>query len=193
MRTCALLTASALTLLALPALPLPADGAVFHSRESALRVAFPGADRITPKDLILSPEDAERIRELAGVRPESRLVTAYTGYSGQELLGWAFIDTHNVRTLPETILLVVGVDGRVTGTHLLAFHEPSEYQPPEGWLGRFTGTALDRERGVGTVDSISGSTLSAQAVTSTVRRLLAVWQVRLAPADSAALATERSP
>ncbi|MCJ7726406.1 MAG: hypothetical protein MUP76_08490, partial [Acidimicrobiia bacterium] len=40
-----------------------------------------------------------------------------------------FIETHQVRTLPETILIVINPEGRVRGVHMLAFHEPPEYGP----------------------------------------------------------------
>ncbi|MGQ0721323.1 MAG: FMN-binding protein [Candidatus Eiseniibacteriota bacterium] len=155
---------------------------VFHSRESALRLAFPEADRVTPQDLVLSGEEAARVRNLAGAEPPSRLVTAYAGWAGEQCLGWAFLDTHTVRTLPETILVVVDPSGRVRGTHLLAFHEPPEYQPGTRWLAAFSGHELTEHlRTGGSVDGISGSTLSANAVTAAVRRVLAVWSVRLAP------------
>lgn len=171
------------------ALLLPAGGAeagVFHSRESALRLAFPCAERVTPRDMILSREEAARVRRLAGADPPSRLVTAWEGWAGEACLGWAFLDTHDVRTLPETILVVVDPSGRVRGTYLLAFHEPPEYQPGPGWLGAFAGHGLEDDlRPGGAVDGISGSTLSANAVTAAVRRSLAVWRVRIAPRTDA--------
>jgi transcriptional regulator of nitric oxide reductase len=159
-----------------------ASAEVFHSRESALKIAFPNADHVEARDLLLTPAEAAQVARQAGVEDGARLVTVYAGFRGGESLGWAFLDTHDVRTLPETLLVVLEPDGRVRGTHLLAFHEPLEYRPAERWLARFAGQALDRELAVGReVDGISGATITARAVTSAVRRLLAVWEVRLAP------------
>lgn len=159
---------------------------VFHSRESALRLAFPDADRVEPHDMVLTAGEATDVAHRAGVEAGSRLVTVYEGLRGRESLGWAFLDTHTVRTLPETILLVLQPDGQVQATHLLAFHEPPEYRPVERWLARFTGRSLDPDLAVGRdVDGISGATITARAVTSAVRRLLAVWEVRLAPTITA--------
>jgi len=155
---------------------------VFHSRESALRLAFPDADEVVPIDLILTEAEADDVAERAGVEPESRLVTAYEGRRGGHTLGWAFIDTHPVRSLPETLLLVVEPRGRVAATHLLAFHEPDEYRAPDRWFEQFRGLPLDGDLALGrAVAGIAGSTLTSGAVTATVRRLLAVWQVKLAP------------
>ncbi|NNE44898.1 MAG: FMN-binding protein, partial [Gemmatimonadetes bacterium] len=110
---CALLTAL-----------LPARAEVFHSRESALELAFPGADRIEPRDLLLTGTDARKVCALSGVKPSSRMVTVYAGYKNGVLTGYAFLDTHPVRTLPETLMLVLTPQGEIRGTHLLAFHEP---------------------------------------------------------------------
>jgi hypothetical protein len=110
------------------------------------------------------------------------MITVYEGFHGSRLVGYAFIDTHTVRTLPETFLLVLDPEGAVRATHLLAFHEPPEYLPPARWLDQFTGKALDGDLWLGRdVDGISGSTLSAQALTAGVRRLTAVHRVKLRP------------
>jgi hypothetical protein len=160
----------------------PARAEVFHSRQAALELAFPGAERVEAVDVVLGPEQAEEIRRVSGVRPASRLATAYVGWAGSRPLGWAFLDTHNVRTLPETLLLVVTPDGRLAQARLLAFHEPPEYRPGADWFARLAGARLDDDLKLGhRVDGISGATLSAQAVAAAARRVLAVWQVAFAP------------
>jgi hypothetical protein len=85
-----------------------------------------------------------------------------------------------VRTLPETFLIVLSPDGHVTGTHLLAFYEPPEYGPPERWLQQFRDAQLSDEMRVGrSISGITGSTLTAEAVTGGVRRALAIHAVLL--------------
>jgi transcriptional regulator of nitric oxide reductase len=162
-------------------IPFSAASEVFHSKESALRLAFPGADRVTAQDLFLSPEETAQVEREARAEVDSRLVTVYVGHEGPELLGYAFLDTHQVRTLPQTILVVLDPGGAVRAIHLLAFHEPPEYQAPVRWLERLAGRTLDAELWPGRdVDSLSGATLTATAVTAAVRRLLAVHRVKLA-------------
>lgn len=158
----------------------PSQAGVYHSRESALALAFPDADEILPVDLLLTREEAARTEARAGVSLPSRLVTVYEGRAGNETLGWAFFDTHDVRSLPETILLVVGPNGRVQGTHLLAFHEPKEYEASARWFGQFDDRRLSEDLSLGNgIAGIAGSTLTSRAVTATVRRLLAVWHEKL--------------
>jgi hypothetical protein len=49
--------------------------------------------------LFISEEHARCISELARVKLESRLVTVYVGKKSGELMGYAYFDTHTVRTL----------------------------------------------------------------------------------------------
>jgi hypothetical protein len=159
---------------------------VFHSRESALRLAFPEADSVASRSLMLSDQQAERIEEISRTRLDARVVRLYTGLRAGEVLGYAFIETHRVRSLPETILVVLDPEGRSRAVHLLAFHEPPEYLPSERWLGQFQDRELDDElalrRGVA---GIAGSTLTATAITAAVRRLLAIHEVCVAPSQPA--------
>ncbi|HEU4364525.1 MAG TPA: FMN-binding protein [Candidatus Krumholzibacteria bacterium] len=154
---------------------------VFHSRESALRLAFPGADRVEKREIFLDADDAAEVERLARSPLGSRLVTGYVGWKGAAVTGYAFIETHPVRSLPETIMIVVAPDGRVAGVHVLAFHEPPEYGPPPAWLRQFEGRALNDEMSLrGDIAGITGATLTAHSITAAVRRTLAVHQVGIA-------------
>lgn len=154
------------------------EAKVFHSRSEALEVAFPDADRVERKSFVLDEAQARSAEELARARLDSRLVTLYTGWKGGELLGYAFIDIHTVRTLPEAFIVILTPEGRVRSIRMLAFHEPQEYLPGQRWLDQFDRKALDdRLRIGGEIHGIAGSTLSARAVTGGVRRALAFYQV----------------
>ena len=154
---------------------------VFHSRESALRLAFPQAETIESRQWILDETQVAAIEARSGTELDSRLLNVYVGRRGDEVLGYAFIETHRVRSLPETVMVVVGPDGRSRGVHLLAFHEPPEYRPPARWLEQFEGRALDEELALRHgIAGIAGSTLSATALTAAVRRVLATFEVCLA-------------
>lgn len=167
---------AALALCVLTALCGEARGEVFHSRESALRLAFPDADSVQKHELFLSRDEAAAVEREARVRLQSRLVTVYVGTKDGGVTGYAFIETHKVRSLPETIMVVVDPQGRVGGVHMLAFHEPPEYAPAPQWLAQFAGHPLDEELRVrGDIDGITGATLTANALTASVRRLLAVF------------------
>lgn len=151
---------------------------MFLSQKEALALAFPGATRVERKSTVLGEEQARTVEALAGVPLESKLVTLHAGYRGDELLGYALIDVHTVRTLPEAFLVVLSPDGRVTSLRLLAFYEPAEYKPGERFLAQFGERRLDPElRLGGAIHGIAGASLSAQAITTGVRRSLALYQV----------------
>ena len=155
-----------------------AHAKVFYSRSEALALAFPDADRIEDESILLSDEQASRIEQLAKSRLESRLVRIHRGYRGKELLGYAVIDVHTVRTLPEAFLVVLTPEGAVSMVRVLAFHEPLEYMPPERWYRQFEQkTIADPLRLGGDVHGIVGATLSSRATTEGVRRVLALYQV----------------
>jgi len=155
-----------------------AQAKVFYSRSEALELAFPDADRIEDESILLGDEQAAQIEQLAKSQLESRLVRIYTGYRGSELLGYAFIDVHNVRTLPEAFLVVLSPGGDVRTLRVLAFHEPLEYMPSARWYQQFEqkSSAAPLRLG-GDVHGIVGATLSARATTEGVRRALALYQV----------------
>jgi transcriptional regulator of nitric oxide reductase len=170
---CALLAAAFVA-----AAAVPVHAKVFHSRAEALKLAFPDADRVEDEAILLGDEQAGQIEQLAKSHLESRLVRIYTGYRGSELLGYAFIDVHNVRTLPEAFLVVLSPEGDVRALRLLAFHEPLEYMPSARWYRQFEQKNIAAPlRLGGDVHGIVGATLSARATTEGVRRALALYQV----------------
>jgi hypothetical protein len=158
--------------------PPLARATVFHAKDEALKLAFPGADRVVDRPVILTDEQKAAVEQRAHAPLESLLWTVYSGWRGDELLGYAVIDTHTVRTLPETIMVVLSAAGEVRRVEILAFYEPPEYSPPERWARQFPGRRLDDELKLGAgIQGITGATLSATAMTASVRRVLALYGV----------------
>jgi len=152
--------------------------AVFHARDEAMSLAFPHADRIEPRDFFLTPAQRSEIEGQAKSAIESDLLTVYVGHRNGSVVGYAILDTHVVRTLPETLLIVLGADGRVTATYVLAFYEPTEYMANEQWLRQFGDRRHAKDLKVGgEIAAITGSTLTSHAVTAAVRRALAIYDV----------------
>lgn len=173
-------TAGAAACLFLVVLSTAAESTVFHSREEALQLAFPDADRVEARNFFLTPEQRSAIEGRAKTPLDSDLVTVYVGTRAEQTIGYAILDTHVVRTLPETFLIVMSPSGLIVGTHLLAFHEPLEYLPAERWLLQFQGRELADGLRVGReIAAITGSTLTSRAVAASVRRALAIHDVLL--------------
>ncbi|MGH7287072.1 MAG: FMN-binding protein [Myxococcota bacterium] len=173
----------------------PAAAEVFLSQREALALAFPDADRIEKKSVVLDESQVRAVERLSGAELESKLVTLHQGFRGEELLGTALIDMHTVRTLPEAFLVVLSPDGRISGLRMLAFYEPSEYKPTGRFLAQFDDRALGPElRLGGAIHGIAGSSLSSRAVTIGVRRSLALYQVLVrGESDAVALGSPPTP
>ena len=115
------------------------------------------------------------------------MIVLYTAWRDGELLGFAHIDVHNVRTKPEAFLVVLTPEGVVRSVRILAFHEPLDYLPTDRWYTQFEGKSTEDRLLVGRdVHGVVGATLSARAAADGVRRMLAYWQVLLRPAEVAA-------
>jgi len=168
------------------ALAAPARANVYASKAEALRAAFPDADRIEDRSFVLTEAQIAQIEALAQAPLERKIWTLHEAWRGKELLGSAVIDIRTVRTLPEALLVVLRPDGAVRSLRILAFHEPSEYQPPDRWLAQMDGRHLSPELHLKReIHAIAGATLSSQAVTRSVRTALALYQVLLGNENAA--------
>lgn len=172
--------AIATSIAVLAAGPAPVGAAVYYGRQDALQAAFPDADEIESQRFFLTEAQRKQVEEVAKAPLEDRMVTVYVGKKGDEVLGYAFLETHEVRTLPETLLIVVAPDATVSKILLAAFYEPPEYVPSQRWLDQFHGESLSHDVRVNRdIKGIAGSTLTAHAVTGGVRRVLALYEILL--------------
>ncbi len=157
-----------------------AQGKVFYSQREALRLAFPDADEVASNTFVLDEDQVARIESLAKCELDSKLVKIYTGIREGKVLGYALIDIHNVRTLPEAFMVVLSPSGEVRSLRVLAFHEPLEYKPTDRWYRQFDNQSIDAPLRVGRdIHGVVGATLSAHATTRGVRRALAYYEVLL--------------
>jgi Na+-translocating ferredoxin:NAD+ oxidoreductase RnfG subunit len=155
-----------------------AESKVFYSRSEALELAFPDAETVESQTFVLNDAQLEQIERLAKCELDSKLVKIYTGLRDGNVIGYALIDVHNVRTLPEAFMVVLNPAGEVRSLRVLAFHEPLEYKPTNRWYRQFDNKSIDaRLRLGGDVHGVVGATLSARATTRGVRRALAYYQV----------------
>lgn len=150
---------------------------VFLSVDEALGLAFPGC-RIDHRTVYLTKGELARAGELAGEPVPSALVHPYAATCDGRPGGVAYFDTHRVRTLPETLMVVVGPDGAVARVEVLAFQEPPDYLPRPPWYRQFLDRDLDPDLALDRgIRPVTGATLTARATTSAVRRVLAVDRV----------------
>lgn len=164
-----------LTLIAAAGPTGKATARVLVDREKALVQAFGPGAKITTRTVFLTAAAARRAEKAAAAKLATLRVTLYEATRGDSLLGTGYLDTHRVRTMNETVLVVVTPRGRVGAVEVLAFHEPDDYLPPRRWLERFDDQPLARDLRPGrAVPNLGGSTLTARAIAAAVRRTLAL-------------------
>src|SRR6266542_2601893 len=150
---------------------------VFLTQEEALKLAFPGAV-VVRRTAFLTEAETRDVAALSGGPAPSALAVAYVATKEGHLVGTAYFDTHVVRTLPETLMVVITPAGTIARIEILSFSEPEDYLPRQHWYAQFPGKGLDDELSIKRgIRPVSGATLTARATTEAARRVLALHQV----------------
>jgi hypothetical protein len=167
---------NALLFALLSALPVRAE--VLVTMDEALALAFPGC-AVEQRTHYLSYDQRRAAGDRAGVPVESSLVREYQGVCDGANIGSAYFDTHPVRELPATLMVVVGADGLVKRVELLSFEGPDQHRPPASFYAQVHGLGLSRELSVrrSALRPVSGATLSSRAAVDAARRVLALHEV----------------
>lgn len=145
--------------------------------DEAVRQLLPGGSYERETYLLNEAERAACV-EAAGQEQVGALVTRYVVRNDDGIAGYAYLDKHRVRTLPQTLMVALDANGAVVGIKVLAFREPAEYMARDGWMEQFRGkTVEDQIRMKKNIDGITGATLTARAITQCARRIMAIHQV----------------
>lgn len=144
---------------------------------AALADIFPTCD-IDRQTVYLTDAQVATIETAAGQPLESaKIVRPYRASCDGVVRATAYFDVHRVRTLPETLLVVVDSQGTVQHLEVLEFQEPETYLATDRWLKQWLGKKLsptlqvDRD-----IQGITGATLTARAIGRATRRVLAIHQ-----------------
>lgn len=157
----------------------PLSAEVYYSKEEAFELAFGKEAEIENLSLFPTEEQVVAVEKLAQVKLDGQFFTFYEGKRKGQTLGYAAIESHTVRTQPETLLIVLSPKGELVKSEILAFHEPPEYKPAAGWLERLYRRPVSDLRLNQGVDAISGATLSSRASLDGIRKTLAIYQVMI--------------
>lgn len=155
-----------------------AEARVLMTQEQALASAFPAGARVVREKFFLSDAQLDAARKESGGDFRDQLIVRYAGYSGDRLLGYAYFDAHRVRTLPETVMVVVAPDGSIDRVDILSFDEPADYFPKRRWIDQLLHRKLDNDLSLtGAVRPISGASLTGRAIVAATRKVLALHRV----------------
>ena len=160
----------------------PSLAKVYLTQQDAIRLAFPPPQTAERRTLYLDEAQARRAADLSGVAVETRIVPYYVGLSSGQVTGYAYFDTHLVRTLQETVLVRLSPEGRIVAIDIVSFDEPEDYKVTPRWLAQFHDQAPEDPKRLPTsIRSLAGATLSARSITDAARRILALHRLFVQP------------
>jgi len=155
-----------------------AQAQVMLKQEDALRLAFSQDEVVERQILFLTAAQVAEIQKVARSKVESQLVVYYRARNAEKVAGYAFFETTIVRTKPATMMAVINPDSTVRLVEMLSFYEPQDYLPAPRWLALFRHRLLtDNLWPKRDIHNITGATLSVQAITLAVRRMMATYAV----------------
>ena len=154
------------------------------TREEALASAFPDAS-VADERIFLTDEQAERIEAISRVDLSGKLYARYVVSRNGMVVGRAYIDTHQVRTKKESLLVSLDASGRVQRIDVTVFLEPPEYIAGPSWMRQFYDKPLDGDLAIQrSIRPIAGATLTAYAISEAIRRVMAMDQVLTADMEA---------
>jgi hypothetical protein len=123
----------------------------------------------------LTKDEVKKIESKTDKKLYSKIIHYYE-ITCKKQKKFAYIDSHIVRTLNETIVATVEND-TLTDYQVASFMEPMDYKAHPKWLGQFKNkkTSITRKL-YENVDGISGATLTANATVDTVNKISIIHQ-----------------
>ncbi len=146
--------------------------------EKVLKEIFPDS-KIEIKNFVISETQQQKVKELSGIKFDTRLVTFYLINSNSLVKAYGFVDIHTVRTHPEVVLYILNEKGEIDIIRILSFKEPPEYMADENWLKQFKGKTIGKDilHLRRDIPNMTGATLTSKAITDNARKVIAIWKI----------------
>jgi Na+-translocating ferredoxin:NAD+ oxidoreductase RnfG subunit len=163
------------------ALTQPGYAVQYLTVGAAQKLAFPAATRFAEAHVVYRPADIEAIQRISGQPVRTRGEQVWKAFAGDRLLGFFILDYVIGKHLAIDYSVSLEPDGRVRRVEVLEYRESygGQIRNP-GWLAQFmgkrSGSTLEVDKDI---RNISGATLSSRHVTEGVKRVLALYEVRL--------------
>jgi Na+-translocating ferredoxin:NAD+ oxidoreductase RnfG subunit len=170
------------TLLLFPAIALlfagNTLGADVLSRDQVLNNAFPLAETFVRKVIRLSDEQMKKLSRESGQKISSRFVTVYIAKNGDENLGYGFIGYTKGKSSFIKYFVAITPDGKIHSIEIMSYRgEKGSEVRHEIFKKQFVGKRVDSNIKVGSdINAISGATISSQAITKGIRKIMYIWQ-----------------
>lgn len=144
--------------------------------QEMLSLMYPNCKR-KKENIFLTKEQKKEIEQALDQKIHSPMALRYhiecpSGHS------FAYVDSHIVRTMNQTVVVGIGQKGRITHYKISSFMEPSEYRPPQQWIKQLINKGPEDKYQLNhEIDALSGATLSANAVVKSSKKVIKMHQV----------------
>ncbi|MDQ7046414.1 MAG: FMN-binding protein [Sulfurovum sp.] len=148
--------------------------------DNAIKSSFTRVNSIEPKNIILTNKQFSQVKSRAKTAVKTKIYRYYDIKNKTKRLGYAILISRVMRTKKATVLYAFDTSGTLRFTEILAFGEPPEYIPNKTWMGQLQNRDAATILTIGKdMPTISGSTLSARAITQSARVARAIYEIVL--------------
>ena len=142
----------------------------------AQKKIFPQADQVLEIRISLDPDQAKQVEARVGHPLLQKDYTVYVGKQQGKTLGYAIVDDEIGKYRPITSMIGINPEGRVLGVAIMVYRESRGGEVAhKRFLNQYVGkTNQDPIRVRQDIVSITGATLSVRAVSTQVRKALAI-------------------
>jgi len=146
------------------------------SKEEAIKLAFPGAEKIVKKRIFLKDAQRAAIAKICKRAMLNKRVNFYVGYKGGQPMGYATLETVTNRTWPISYIVVMNSDGTIQDVEVLNYQGARNWGvQAESWLKQFFGKNADSDFSAPT--GITGATVSVRTINKGVHCAVASYKV----------------
>jgi len=136
---------------------------------------FSKATKVSQKEILLTSNEKKTLEKQAKAKIDSNKIHFYVVKKSNAIVGYGVMLVQRIRTKKAAILYLIDKNEQIQNIEILVFHEPNEYKPYSTWKETFIGkSSKDDLRAGYDIPTISGSTLSARAITNASRIALAI-------------------
>lgn len=152
------------------------DLQVYLTKKQAFEIAFPGADKIDKERKWLTDEQRKEIADLSHQRVDEKRLTFFVGKKNGKPMGYMLIGHRIGKSFPITYMVVLNIDGTVRDVEIMVYREPRGWEVRyESFLSQFFGRDADSD--FREIHSLTGATLSVNAITGGVQKAVAAYKV----------------
>lgn len=159
--------------------PAHSQSTVYLKPADALKLIFKDSKEVIKEDHPITEEIKEKAKKSLNYDLPKPSYTFYLGKTDGKVDGYALIDEQIGKVEPITFITRINPNGKVSQVEIMVYRESHGGEvATKRFLNQFREKSFNDEiRLHGNVVSVTGATLSSQALVTGIRRALVLWQI----------------